>query len=614
MSTPQPLSEALTEQILVNRDTGSLSATDLMRENILRNSETPDGPTMIQVLGDSQHQINRLRQENQKLKGENAALEADNRLLRSQLRSAGRRYAPREPADAPKSIAAKTGVLYIAFFNLRWDKLTLFGPEPPSHFDPQPFARTTSGDLEGDHTNVSRYWLYKLSPMEYHSSLADRDSEFAKKVFKAGADHRASCLGRLREVAGALLGNEISSRMDASILIKASLNFAERKNDPTLQALLGYKPPTSEHSTASYSLLPPILFLNLDTKKPSGFLRHPVCFRAGRVLAYGSSSIASAEAINAQSNSVYSHSEHKVRATRPFMAFIGTLIIHLLSPDTEFPSKGKGVKSGIHYYEVYDAILKALDMDSKLTEKLLNTWDAEIFPPKTRDSNYDSDSGWDSEGDEHPELLAFAQGIQELNEDELTLQFGGTISSASAVQASTNPPTRPASPVLEHSLASLALVEQPPMPIPATSAILQSANASRQGTERNTEVFSLRSTSVSLSGQRRRQFRQPTPAEPTGGIIGDMVDDDADIDPTTQLVISDTPPTMQQPTTQDAVGPAVAPSDAVTPAAQPVEARRTRRTAIIVSEEVTADTVVDKNNRGGTTTKPRPKRGAGAKR
>jgi hypothetical protein len=99
------------------------------------------------------------------------------------------------------------------------------------------------------------------------------------QVLKAGADHRATSLSRLRGVAGALLGKEIACQIDTSILDKATLNWTERKNDPILQSLLGYKAPSSERSTPSYSLLPPILFRDLAKDKPAGFLHHPICFR-----------------------------------------------------------------------------------------------------------------------------------------------------------------------------------------------------------------------------------------------------------------------------------------------------------------------------------------------
>lgn len=143
-----------------------------------------------QVLSDTQHQLNCLHSENQKLKGDIATVKADNRLLHSKLKAAGVRYAPQESADSAKALALKTGVIYIASCNLCWGRNILFGPEHPSHFEPDPLTCPTFGD--DNYTNFCRYWLYTLAREDGRSSLADKTSEFVKQVCKYAVSYHLS--------------------------------------------------------------------------------------------------------------------------------------------------------------------------------------------------------------------------------------------------------------------------------------------------------------------------------------------------------------------------------------------------------------------------------------
>jgi hypothetical protein len=263
-----------------------------------------------------------------------------------------------------------------------------------------------------------------------------------------------------------------------------------------------------------------------------------------------------------------------------------------------------------------------LNVDSKFTEKILSVWDAEVF---TRaDPGIVSDSEAGSEDEQHPELLAFAQGIQESNsaEGEPTFWSEPSISNTLPVQTSADPPTRPASPVLEDSMASLSLV-----PITNTSAHStdgRPCSVSPSGAVGLPPPGSLQSTSTaSQPSQRRRLFRQPTPAEP---IDGTGISDGSvphrvlpvSCEVSSCVALADIC-FEQQSTSQDVVNPAPA-AAGHTPPAQALQARRTRRGAATVSQEVVhtgsnaaegssaAAEEVAPNVQAGAVVKPRPRR------
>ncbi|KAH6893896.1 hypothetical protein BKA70DRAFT_1439839 [Coprinopsis sp. MPI-PUGE-AT-0042] len=170
----------------------------------------------------------------------------------------------------------------------------------------------------------------------------------------------------------------------------------------TLCELLGYKAPAKVNGYPTYDLVPAFMWKDRNRADPHGFMLHAVFPRLRHCVVYSKLSIVSAGEITTKKNNQFNYpGMFTLCATDEFIACLGVLMMHVFSPDTEFPSGGKGDKSGINYYASYTAILCLLQLDNVTRQKILDHWDAEVFPNPFGDG--DSSDG---QGDEDPELQA----------------------------------------------------------------------------------------------------------------------------------------------------------------------------------------------------------------
>lgn len=82
--------------------------------------------------------------------------------------------------------------------------------------------------------------------------------------------------------------------------------------------------------------------------------------------------------------------------------------MHVFSPDTEFPSAGKGDKSGINYYASYSAIIRLLKLDEGIRQQVLEHWDTEVFPNSSQDDEFSEEEVHD-DPDLQAALSAFSR-------------------------------------------------------------------------------------------------------------------------------------------------------------------------------------------------------------
>ncbi|KAH6902841.1 hypothetical protein BKA70DRAFT_1228562 [Coprinopsis sp. MPI-PUGE-AT-0042] len=467
MPPHRSFAQAPTETLLDLLDassTGSLSASEITRQHCLVSDDVhPD--TLRKALGESHVENAHLKRERDSLKAKNARLETDLRLLKEQIKA--KKHERKAPEDA-KAVAARAGAVYLFFTDAERDKEQMFGPEPPSTFDPEGVSLT---DLDGL-IMLRRYQLRAIVPPEYHDSLSSSKTELARALYEGGNKSRSSHIQQLRTSFGKILGPDFpdSLQFNTSVVSKATGKSKDRLDCPQIRTLLGYRPPSKEGGLPSYGLLP-LFFWQDFTKYGRGFMTNPILFRAGRCIAYGPSSIDSAEEVRARKNNTFNCTGFTPRATDEFVACVAMLILYILSPDVEFSAGGKGDKSGIDYYATYRAVISLLATGERLRDEVLTAWDQEVFP-----LHLAHDVDWSDRGEtvlaEHPELQAAARA----------LELQSTSRAASAARSTwednldlhepsvSSPPAQlgPAPLALETSLASLTLAGPGDHPCSAT--------------------------------------------------------------------------------------------------------------------------------------------------
>ncbi|KAH6869308.1 hypothetical protein BKA70DRAFT_1452064 [Coprinopsis sp. MPI-PUGE-AT-0042] len=442
MAPSRPLTSEPTESVITLLDTGSLSASDLSRQRILSGGYSLDSVT--QALQEAHSEIGVLKRLVQELTAKNGSLETDARLLVKKVKS--KKYERTSIASMePKTVAKKVGTIYIFFFCLVWDKKSLFGPRPPASFDPH--APLANARL------LALHRLYVLLPEDYHDSIKTSKTDFSQQIFEGGVETRSNQISRIRANITKILGSDFPG-VNVSILEGTRSHSQERLDCAVLCELLGYKAPAKENDKPVYNLVPAFLWKDRKKDDPYGFMVHDMLFRAGRCVVYGKGSISSAGKIAMKRNNQFIFPDVFVPlATDEFIACIGVLMIYVLSPDSEFPSGGKGDRSGINYYASYRAILTLLQHDDDVRQRVLNQWDAEVFP-----NSFPNEESGDEGGDEDPELQAALSAFSRTVATS-SYEWDMPVSTPRLASQSTTPVPKPLSATLERSMSSLEITD-----------------------------------------------------------------------------------------------------------------------------------------------------------
>ncbi|KAH6874816.1 hypothetical protein BKA70DRAFT_1449238 [Coprinopsis sp. MPI-PUGE-AT-0042] len=509
MAPSRPLTSEPMESVITLLDTGSLSASDLSRQHILSGGYSLDSVT--QALQEAHSEIGVLKRLVQELTAKNGSLETDARFLVKKVKS--KKYERTSIASMePKTVAKKVGTIYIFFFCLVWDKKSLFGPRPPASFDPH--APLANARL------LALHRLYVLLPEDYHDSIKTSKMDFSQQIFKGGVETRANQISRIRANITKILGSDFPG-VDISILEGTRSHSQERLDCAVLRELLGYKAPAKENDKPVYNLVPAFLWKDRKKDDPYSFMVHDMLFRAGRCVVYGKGSISSAGKIAMKRNNQFIFPDVFVPlATDEFIACIGVLMIYMLSPDSQFLSGGKGDQSGMNYYVSYRAILTLLQHDDDVRQRVLNQWDAEVFP----NSFPDEESG-DEGGDEDPELQAALSAFSRTVATS-SYEWDMPVSTPRLASLSTTPVPKPlmtllqlVPPIFTMAMAiTCNLDKSPPLPVPPTKP--EVLVPPRPVTPLRPQAFDMplarapALTAVNLS-HTGHTFREVTPAAPT---------------------------------------------------------------------------------------------------
>ncbi|TFK17383.1 hypothetical protein FA15DRAFT_710853 [Coprinopsis marcescibilis] len=356
--------------------TATLSAMDITRLRYIQTGANAE--TLRKALETAHGEVQQLKADNKALREENATLSSQLRLATHQKKMCAK--------GSTKSLlelsASRLGNIFMVFFNMHWDTDMMFGPRIEG-YDRTDSKRYETLDANNLHV---RFQLYETIPDEYHTSLTDPFSIFLCNFSKAGRELRSSIFLQIRANLPAILGDNFPCKLKPSLFLKATEGSAEREACEELRFLLGHDGsspnPRSPCAKCPHPTYPPILFEDFNVDDPTKFMCGDLFFWLGRCVGHWKTSIPSAKSIREQSNGSFSHPSFDPHATDGFVAFLGTSLIHVLSPDKEFPNTGVGSTSFMQYYEMYLALKKTSHaIDSlKIAGGLLAEYNREVFP------------------------------------------------------------------------------------------------------------------------------------------------------------------------------------------------------------------------------------------
>ncbi|TFK19102.1 hypothetical protein FA15DRAFT_709287 [Coprinopsis marcescibilis] len=217
--------------------------------------------------------------------------------------------------------AQHLGNIFMVFYNMRWDSEMMLGP---------PLA-----DYPLD---TKHYETPEANDLEYQFHLNNPFSLFVKIFLKSGREIRSSIFGQIHANLSTILGDDFACKPKAALFLKASKRSKEREACEDLHFLLGHNGSSRSPGTpslCSYDPIPPILFENFDVDDPESFMRGDVYYQ----------------------------------------------LIHVLSPDKEFPNQGISSTSLMRYntYLAIKRILYEIEVH-KIGGSLKLVYDCEVFP------------------------------------------------------------------------------------------------------------------------------------------------------------------------------------------------------------------------------------------
>ncbi|KJA13372.1 hypothetical protein HYPSUDRAFT_209601 [Hypholoma sublateritium FD-334 SS-4] len=286
--------------------------------------------------------------DNAQLKAENVTLIRENAELRLQTtrnrRGKGRGKVSNLTPDEQLAVDISRIAKYAQLFYGPYFPNGTFGSPKPSfayndvdRYLPENLLLASAADI---------YHAIPNTP-SYHDAIQNSD-KFKERFLKGVGDGISNALDRFRRMGGQVFG------IPGNIF---TTTHYPRATVPEIRQLLGITQATNTSGKVYdiYPEFPPVLF---PTDRP-GDMRHvflnPLLFKVARMILYGDTYLfwtpGGKQHLTFRSNGTYAHNDGRnIEATDGFIASIAMLTCFILSPDSEFGSKGNGNISGVDWF------------------------------------------------------------------------------------------------------------------------------------------------------------------------------------------------------------------------------------------------------------------------
>ncbi|KAF9559093.1 hypothetical protein CPC08DRAFT_724104 [Agrocybe pediades] len=315
-------------------------------------------------------------------------------------------------ADEDLATVSKLGRWWGLFMSPRIEVSAIYELDPPYKWDDPEIY----GSIDKARSFSMAPELIESIPPPLLAKMHE-DRELIKQFRKQVGEGRSSLLFKLKASAAILLDLK-------PVYFSKGPQTVKRSTDPKIRQLLGLR--LDKNGKDIYTNKPPILFHNGATGDLGSMFLNPVLIKIA-ILCVHSPEVLNSNASSHPQSPYVRHKDWKNRVTPGLIAWVCMMLIYILSDDTKFKHTCIGDVTEIDYlrYHLYYKGIITKGLDKLHFQKLLQTWNRQIFPKFATDTDTETinidDSALEAQeqsDDDLKDIDALLEGLDDLGIQE----------------------------------------------------------------------------------------------------------------------------------------------------------------------------------------------------